>query len=180
MIFADEINYDDELGTVVAKGKVEIIQGKRTLFANTVSYNQKTDTVSASGNIILHEPSGQVIFAEFVELTEELKNGIIKRIQILLEDKSRFAANSAIRRDGNKTRMYRAVYSPCHLCEKNSERPPLWQLKADRIEHSQKNREIAYKDVFLEMWGFPVAYACLLYTSPSPRDATLSRMPSSA
>ena len=23
-------------------------------------------------------------------------------------------------------------------------------------------------------------YACLLYTSPSPRDATLSRMPSSA
>ena len=25
-----------------------------------------------------------------------------------------------------------------------------------------------------------LAYACLLYTSPSPRDATLSRMPSSA
>ena len=25
-----------------------------------------------------------------------------------------------------------------------------------------------------------VAYSCLLYTSPSPRDATLSRMPSSA
>ena len=26
----------------------------------------------------------------------------------------------------------------------------------------------------------PEAYLCLLYTSPSPRDATLSRMPSSA
>ena len=26
----------------------------------------------------------------------------------------------------------------------------------------------------------PLAYICLLYTSPSPRDATLSRMPSSA
>ena len=25
-----------------------------------------------------------------------------------------------------------------------------------------------------------MAHACLLYTSPSPRDATLSRMPSSA
>ena len=25
-----------------------------------------------------------------------------------------------------------------------------------------------------------LAYSCLLYTSPSPRDATLSRMPSSA
>ena len=27
---------------------------------------------------------------------------------------------------------------------------------------------------------FPYDYSCLLYTSPSPRDATLSRMPSSA
>ena len=37
------------------------------------------------------------------------------------------------------------------------------------------------------IWGIPevlqlnpVTYTCLLYTSPSPRDATLSRMPSSA
>ena len=28
--------------------------------------------------------------------------------------------------------------------------------------------------------GVTLAYTCLLYTSPSPRDATLSRMPSSA
>ena len=28
--------------------------------------------------------------------------------------------------------------------------------------------------------GAPRLYTCLLYTSPSPRDATLSRMPSSA
>ena len=32
------------------------------------------------------------------------------------------------------------------------------------------------------MWGIclPIAGACLLYTSPSPRDRTRSRMPSSA
>ena len=28
--------------------------------------------------------------------------------------------------------------------------------------------------------GFEIPYSCLLYTSPSPRDAQLSRMPSSA
>ena len=28
--------------------------------------------------------------------------------------------------------------------------------------------------------GWGVVFTCLLYTSPSPRDATLSRMPSSA
>ena len=32
-----------------------------------------------------------------------------------------------------------------------------------------------------ELWGMMEdKYNCLLYTSPSPRDATLSRMPSSA
>ena len=30
------------------------------------------------------------------------------------------------------------------------------------------------------MPAYPPRYTCLLYTSPSPRDATLSRMPSSA
>ena len=33
---------------------------------------------------------------------------------------------------------------------------------------------------FAKETGSQVNYHCLLYTSPSPRDATLSRMPSSA
>ena len=36
------------------------------------------------------------------------------------------------------------------------------------------------RDHFLRVHGFDVVYACLLYTSPSPRDRTRSRMPSSA
>ena len=39
-----------------------------------------------------------------------------------------------------------------------------WQPHISDIPHPDRNR----------------AYDCLLYTSPSPRDATLSRMPSSA
>ena len=38
-----------------------------------------------------------------------------------------------------------------------------------------------YSEVDVEdVPGFDGFYGCLLYTSPSPRDATLSRMPSSA
>jgi len=167
LMMADEMNYDEELGTVVARGKVEIVQGERSLLADTVSYNQKTDTVSASGNVVLHEPSGEVVFAEYVELSDQLKTGVIERIQILLRDESRFAANSAERKDGNKTRMRRAVFSPCKLCEKDPDAPPLWQLKAERVEHDQEAQEIRYKDVFLEMWGFPVAYSPYL-SHPDP------------
>ena len=38
----------------------------------------------------------------------------------------------------------------------------------------------AKTDPFMEGWTTLTWLACLLYTSPSPRDATLSRMPSSA
>ena len=39
--------------------------------------------------------------------------------------------------------------------------------------------EIIREKIFL-LYKQEIPYSCLLYTSPSPRDATLSRMPSSA
>ena len=41
----------------------------------------------------------------------------------------------------------------------------------------QKGYEYTYKQLGVD---FDRDFICLLYTSPSPRDATLSRMPSSA
>ena len=37
-----------------------------------------------------------------------------------------------------------------------------------------------FSNWFKQQYSEELAHACLLYTSPSPRDATLSRMPSSA
>ena len=47
------------------------------------------------------------------------------------------------------------------------------QLNTDRIDH-------LYQDPHEDNVRLKLHYGCLLYTSPSPRDATLSRMPSSA
>ncbi len=44
---ADEVQYDEQLGLTVAKGHVEISQAGEILLADTVSYNQRTDTVTA-------------------------------------------------------------------------------------------------------------------------------------
>ena len=45
-----------------------------------------------------------------------------------------------------------------------------------RILFTQIKLETKIQDIIPDL----IAYVCLLYTSPSPRDATLSRMPSSA
>lgn len=164
---ADEVSQDQELGTILARGHVEITQGERILMADSVSYNQKTDTVSASGNVTLLEPSGEVIFAEYVELTDGMKNGLVKQLRILLTDNSRLAAAEGRRADGNRTVMKRAVYSPCEVCKEDPERPLLWQLKAERVEHDQKRHEIIYHNAFMEMFGVPVAYVPY-FSHPDP------------
>ena len=46
------------------------------------------------------------------------------------------------------------------------------------VSASDDVRPFAFGEDDLSLMGD--YYACLLYTSPSPRDATLSRMPSSA
>ena len=168
VISADEIAYDEAQDTVIANGNVEIAHGERILLAETVRYDQRNDAVVASGNVVLLEPSGEVIFADYVELSDELRSGIVENIRILLADDSRFAANGARRIDGRKTIMKRAVFSPCKVCEDEPDRAPLWQLKASTIVHDQESRNIQYTNAWLELFGIPVAYSpYLMHPDPT-------------
>ena len=60
LLIADEIHFDEKLGIIAAKGNVEIAYKKRTLTANQITYNQRDDIVTAIGNIVLVEPTGEV------------------------------------------------------------------------------------------------------------------------
>ncbi|MDH3229375.1 MAG: LPS assembly protein LptD [Alphaproteobacteria bacterium] len=173
VISADEITYDESLQSVVASGNVEIAHGERILLAETVRYDQGNDNVTATGNVVLLEPSGEVMFADYVELSDQLRSGVIENIRILLADDSRLAANGARRIDGRKTIMKRAVFSPCRVCEDDPDRPPLWQLKAGTIVHDQESQNIQYTNAWLEMLGVPVAYTPYL-THPDPSVARRS------
>lgn len=164
---ADQLVYDQELGIVKASGNVEISTTLRILRANSVSYNERTDTVSASGDVSILEPTGEVLFAEYAELSDGLRTGAIKSIRILLTDRSRFAAAAATRENGNVTKMSRAVYSACQLCPDHPDRAPLWQIKAVEVIHNQKSQRIDYKDAFLEVYGVPIAYTPF-FSHPDP------------
>ena len=59
---------------------------------------------------------------------------------------------------------------------------PLIDLTAASVEDEDDPEKEKYLDSMFDLVGEGLVedVACLLYTSPSPRDATLSRMPSSA
>src|SRR5438874_13056047 len=65
---ADEVQYDDQLGLTIAKGHVEISQGGAVLLADQVGYNQRTDTIPASGHVRLLSPYGEIDCSYFIVL----------------------------------------------------------------------------------------------------------------
>ena len=158
LMTADELTYDEDTDSVIASGNVEVAQGGRVLRAARVRYQRRDGVVTASDNVALLEPNGEVMFADFVELTGDLRSGIIRRLSVLLTDKSRMTAVGARRIDGNRTVMRKAVFSPCALCPDDPTEAPLWQLKAETVVHDQTARALIYYDASLEAFGVPFLY----------------------
>src|SRR4051812_5348067 len=167
LIKAEEITYDESLRLVTARGHVEIAQGDRILLADTVTYNEKTTVMTASGHVALMEPTGEVYFSEYAEFTNQMRDGVIAALRVLLVDNSRMAAAGGKRTNGTITEFNKGVFSPCELCAKDPTRPPLWQVKAVRIVHDGESKDIEYRDAVLEMAGIPVMYTPYL-SMPDP------------
>src|SRR5271170_6072574 len=153
---ADEVEYDDQLALTVAKGNVEISQGGEVLLADTVTYNQRTDTITASGHVSILEPTGEVTFADFMELRDSMNNVFAQNVRRLLADRSRLAANAARRINGNHFELRRGVYSPCDLCKNDPSAPPAWQLKAREITDDKDLQRLEFRDATMEIDGVPV------------------------
>jgi len=164
---ADEMTHDKEMGTITARGNVEVSHGGNTLLADTISYNQTNDIIRATGNVTLHRPNGEVLFAEHMEISGDLKNGVIEDLHAILADRSRFAANRAELVNDETMTLDRSVYSPCKPCQDDPSRPLLWQLKAVRVVHDRVNKIVEYKDAWLEFAGVPIMYTPYL-SHPDP------------
>jgi LPS-assembly protein len=170
---ADEIEYDDRLALTVARGHVEIEQNGETLLADTATYNQRTDTITASGHVSLSQPTGEVLFADYLELRDAMSQGFAKNVRMLLADRSRLAANTARRTGGTHTELMRAVYSPCDLCKRDPSAPPAWQMEAREIDHDKELKLIELRDATMQIDGWPVFFTPYMsFPDPSVKRAS--------
>lgn len=164
LISADNVGRDEALGVVIARGNVEIADAQRVLVADVVSYNEATGVVTASGNVAVVEPSGDVLFADYIELTDGLAAGVARGLGVLMAEGARMAANGAIRTpmkdhpDEIESRMAKVVYTACDSCKEDPTRPPLWQIRARQVAHDTMSRDVVYRDAVMELGGVPVFY----------------------
>lgn len=164
---ADTVTYDSEKQVVTAAGGIQIDYGSYKLVARNITYDQRARRLVASGDVELIEPSGNKIYADSIDVTDDFANGFIAALRIETPDNTRFAAGQAVRQNGDTTTFERGVYTACEACEKNPERPPLWQVKARRIVWDQKNKVVRYYGARFELFGKPLAYLPY-FASPDP------------
>lgn len=164
---ADELTYDRESRIVTATGNVELAYGERVLLADRVTYDENTGVVKADGNVALLDPQGDVAFADQIVLRNEMRDGVIDTLRVLLSDNSRMAGTSVVRSGGNMTTLHRGVYTACDICEEKGQTTPLWQIKAFRVIHNQEEKRIIYEDAFIEFFGVPVFYIPY-FSQPDP------------
>ncbi|HCU06067.1 MAG TPA: hypothetical protein DIC42_00560, partial [Holosporales bacterium] len=168
-IKAKYLTYETTTNTYTAKERVHITQPLtvttyRELFADTVFYNKQSNTVSAIGNVILKDPTGAISYADSLEITDSLKDGIIESLRILTEDNERIISEKATRNGGLTTQFFNASYTPCNVCNREN---GFWQLNASEVEHDKDTRTIYYYNVTLTLGSIPIFYAPY-FSHPDP------------
>jgi len=158
LIKSDNLAYDQQTGTATASGNVEIYFDKYTVLADRITYTPDRDLLTATGNVVMTEPDGNVVHAEFIRLSDKFREGRVQTLYTVFTNQARLAAASATREEGNTTIFQKVVYSACKACEKHKDKPLLWQIKAAKVVHDKNEKTISYESARLEVFGVPVIY----------------------
>ena len=176
---ADSVEYDRENSLVIAEGHVEAWQDDTVMRADKVTFDRNTGVAAAKGNVVLLEPDGQVLFASYAEMTQDMKNGVLRDMRAILPQNARLAANGARRTAGEINEMSKVVYSTCNLCAKDPTKPPLWEIRALSAVQDLEHKKIEYEDAVMEMYGVPIAYMPYFWhADPSVKRASGLLIPS--
>jgi LPS-assembly protein len=158
LLAANELVYNKDSEKVIARGAVQINYGGYKLVARQVEYNQNTGRLTAHGNIELIEPTGNRVYADEMDLSDDFANGFVNALRIETTDLTKLAATSGERVNGEEMILNNAVYTACTPCATNPTHRSLWQIKAERVVQNGRTHTIRLERARFEMFGRPIAY----------------------
>lgn len=158
LLEADELMYDEVNNSVAAIGNVQIAYDGYTLVAERVTYERATGRVIATGAVEIVEPNGNRIFADEIDVTDDFQDGFVEALRVETVENTRFIAESAERRDGEIAVFNNGVYTACEPCKDNPTKPPLWQIRANRVIINNVTKTVSYEGASFELYGRPIAY----------------------
>jgi Organic solvent tolerance protein OstA len=158
LLTSDQLVYNDTAQIVIATGAVQIDYGDYNLVADRVEYDRRTGRVRAIGNVEMIEPSGNRIYADDLDVTDNFADGFVNDLKVETPDNTRIVAESAERRGGEETRFNSGVYTACEPCKDNPEKAPTWQVKAAEVVQDRRTKTIKMRHARIEFFGMPLVY----------------------
>ena len=150
---ADSVAYDTNSEVVTASGQVRLSRDGNYVAADQVTWNRTTGQVVATGNVVVVNPEGDKVVGERVVLTDQLRDGTVENLLVVLESGGRLAAEKASRTDGVTT-LDNAVYSPCPVaCADGRPKKPGWRILAARVVYDANRDRIRFERGRLEILG---------------------------
>jgi LPS-assembly protein len=176
---ADSVQYDRDAALISASGNVEAWQSGRYLRADRVTFDRNTNVAAAWGHVQIVEPDGQTLFSDYAELTQGMKDGVLRDMKLALAENGRMAANGARRVEAQTNELSRVIYSTCNVCAQHPDQPALWDIRAKSAVQDLVNKRIEYNDAYIDVYGVPVAWLPYLSTAdPSAKRASGFLVPS--
>ncbi|MXN64464.1 LPS assembly protein LptD [Stappia sp. GBMRC 2046] len=179
LLEARELRYDFDRDVISAVGDVQIYYGDYAVEADRVDLNRRTQVFTASGNVRMTEPNGNVVTADKLALSEDFRDGFANALQLDTPQRTRFIADGANRSEGNLTTFDNGLYTVYTRPTTPPGKPPLWRVTAAKIIHNQQEQTIYFEDAKFEFFGKPIAYLPYLsMPDPTVRNKTGFLVPS--
>ena len=151
---ADTLSYDNGTEKVVATGQVRLARDGNYLAADSVTWDRKTGRVQANGNVVVLDPQGNKLVGDKVDLTDSLRDGTIQDLLLVLDTGGRIAAQRGLRKDGT-TILENAIYTGCPMTATScgKTRRPSWTITAALITRSADGKAIRFTHGRLHLFG---------------------------
>lgn len=163
---SDLLIRDDANQKMIARGDVEARYQGRTLRADEVVYDTKSEVITAHGHVTLINADGTAQFADDMTMDKDMKAGFARGVSARLDKNIKIAADSAVRRNDQITELNKAIYTPCEVC---AEKPkPTWSIQADKVVQDKTRHLVYYHGATIRMWGAPLMYLPVFW-HPDPQ-----------
>ena len=150
---ADVVTYENGNDVVTAEGRVRLNRDGYYLAADKVVWNRNSGQVTADGNVVVLSPEGNRLVGDHVVLADNLRDGTVQNLLIVLDSGGRIAADSATR-TGDRTVLQNGIYSGCPVVDsKGCPKTPSWSITATQIVQDARTGRISFRGGRLNLFG---------------------------
>ncbi len=157
LLESDTLIYDNDRNTVTAAGGVQIDYGGNRVAADRVTYDRNTRRLIAAGNVEILDRQGNRYFATEIDITDDFADGFVNSLRVETADRTFFNATSAQRERGEITTFNEGTYTACEPCREQPEKPPSWQIRAQKVIWNGRAQTIRFEGAQFELFGMPIA-----------------------